>query len=139
MAIWEDYSEEITDEHLVSNVATNFRLPQRDIRRAVETARYLCRTGADIDDFEELDAGETVDDFAGETDVFAPVDGKPEREHCYEACKRYSASNFEALAELMTLRKNPVINSHSLSTIRYRFSSITSTATSSGPGPITRR
>ncbi|ELZ06591.1 hypothetical protein C482_00025, partial [Natrialba chahannaoensis JCM 10990] len=129
-------------DYLVGNVATNFRLPQRDIRRAVKTARYLCRTGTDVDDIDELDeleALEETDAFAGETDAFAPVDGKLERDHLYEACKRYSASNLEALAELITLRKNAVINSHSLSSTRYRFSSITSTATSSGPGPITTR
>ncbi|ELZ01228.1 hypothetical protein C482_08531 [Natrialba chahannaoensis JCM 10990] len=99
MAIWEDDSEEITDEHLVSNVATNFRLPQRDIRRAVKIARYLCRTGTDVDDLDELEALEETDAFAGETDTFAPVDGELERDHLYEVCKRYSASNFEALAE----------------------------------------
>jgi hypothetical protein len=97
-AIWEAYEGEFADEDLVDHIATNFRLPQRDIRRATRTARYLCRTGADPVEFDDVD---DIDELAASngTDVFAPVDGNLTREHLYEACKRYSASNLETLAE----------------------------------------
>ncbi|ELY82244.1 AAA family ATPase [Natrinema pallidum DSM 3751] len=96
VAVWEEYRGEFAEEYLVTNLATNFRLPQRDIRRAVETARYLCRTEADSDALGDRDEPE-----AHEGDLFAPVDEALTREHCYAACKRYSASNLEALAEPM--------------------------------------
>ncbi|AGB14872.1 AAA+ family ATPase [Halovivax ruber XH-70] len=92
LAIWEEYADEIAEDYLVENVATNFRLPQRDIRRAVKTARYLCRSEQGIVDASEESAS---------TDAFAPVDAALEREHLYAACKRYSASNLEALADRM--------------------------------------
>ncbi|QCW04978.1 AAA family ATPase [Natrinema pallidum] len=96
VAVWEEYRGEFAEEYLVTNLGTNFRLPQRDIRRAVETARYLCRTEADSDALGDRDEPE-----AHEGDLFAPVDEALTREHCYAACKRYSASNLEALAEPM--------------------------------------
>jgi SpoVK/Ycf46/Vps4 family AAA+-type ATPase len=89
-AIWAEYAAEFAEEDLVDHIATNFRLPQHDIRRAVRTARYLCRTD------DEQTAGAT----AGESDDgFAPIDGELTRAHLYEACKRYSANNLESLAE----------------------------------------
>ncbi|ELY91759.1 AAA family ATPase [Natrialba hulunbeirensis JCM 10989] len=98
LAIWEEYRTEFAEDSLLENVATNFRLPQRDIRRAIKTARYLCRTDGDADDIDPaaLEASSEPD-----SSVFAPVNGALERDHLYEACKRYSASNLEALAESM--------------------------------------
>ncbi|WP_018259005.1 ATP-binding protein [Halomicrobium katesii] len=93
--VWAEYAAEFADEELITHIATNFRLPQRDIRRAVRTARYLCRTGTDADDI----ADEDLPTPQSDDDAFAPVDGGLTREHLYEACKRYSASNLETLAE----------------------------------------
>ncbi|AGB15066.1 AAA+ family ATPase [Halovivax ruber XH-70] len=92
LTIWEEYADEVAESYLVENVATNFRLPQHDIRRAIKTARYLCRS--------EQEGVEAPEESAS-ADAFAPVDGELEREHLYEACKRYSASNLEALADRM--------------------------------------
>ncbi len=94
-AVWEEYAAEFADESLIPHIATNFRLPQRDIRRAVRTARYLCRTGGEIDDIDD----ETLPAHDADADVFAPVEGELTRGQLYEACKRYSASNLEAMAE----------------------------------------
>ncbi|ELZ02742.1 AAA family ATPase [Natrialba chahannaoensis JCM 10990] len=99
LAIWEEYRTEFAEDSLLENVATNFRLAQRDIRRAVKTARYLCRTDAATEDLKNVAVPDT--DHEEISTVFAPVDDALEREHCYEACKRYSASNLEALAEPM--------------------------------------
>ncbi|WP_049923832.1 ATP-binding protein [Halopiger djelfimassiliensis] len=98
LAVWEEYREEFAAESLATTLATNFRLPQRDIRRAIETARYLRRTDADADELVPADRDEKAD-IDLDDDLFAPVDGALTREHCYEACKRYSASNLEALAD----------------------------------------
>ncbi|ELY91133.1 AAA family ATPase [Natrialba hulunbeirensis JCM 10989] len=96
LAVWEEYTAEFADETLPAVLATNFRLPQRDIRRAVRTARYLCRTDGGTGDRDE--ANRDVSDDC--TDApFDPVDGALEREHLYEACKRYSATTLESLAE----------------------------------------
>ncbi|ELZ12309.1 AAA family ATPase [Halovivax asiaticus JCM 14624] len=92
LAIWEEYADEVAESHLVENVATNFRLSQRDIRHAVQTARYLCRSEQDVVEAPEAHAA---------ADAFAPVNGELERDHLYAACKRYSASNLEALADRM--------------------------------------
>ncbi|NGM68024.1 AAA family ATPase [Natronolimnobius sp. AArcel1] len=101
LTIWEEYAAEFADDVLCSTLATNFRLPQRDIRHAVRTARYLCRTDANPDDLEAGAPADAVDesDESTTSDPFAPVDGELTREHCYDACKRYSASTLEALAE----------------------------------------
>ncbi|ELZ01229.1 AAA family ATPase [Natrialba chahannaoensis JCM 10990] len=98
LEVWEKHHEEVDDDYLVENVATNFRLPQRDIRRAIKTARYLCRTDGDADDIDPAALEASSEPDSG---VFAPVNGALERDHLYEACKRYSASNLEALAESM--------------------------------------
>ncbi|MFC3959160.1 AAA family ATPase [Halovivax cerinus] len=118
LEIWQGFADEVAESYLIETVATNFRLPQRDIRRAVKTARYLCRTDGDAADIgdgpvdiegDSVDP-DAIDDSSADPDelggggaraAFAPVDGALEREHLYEACKRYSASNLEALADRM--------------------------------------
>lgn len=98
LAVWEEYSAELADDSLCSTLAADFRLPQRDIRQAVRTARYLCRTDGAVDDREDADGRDDVES-SSTVEPFAPVDGALTRDHCYEACKRYSASSLEALAD----------------------------------------
>ncbi len=93
LSVWEEYASEVESDELLSHVATNFRLPQRDIRHAIRTARYLSRTDT------PTEATEFPDDYSEAKNMFAPVDGKLTRDLLYTACKRYSATNLESMAE----------------------------------------
>ncbi|WP_018259031.1 ATP-binding protein [Halomicrobium katesii] len=94
--VWDEYADEFVDEQLVSHVATNFRLPQRDIRRAARLARYFSRRGVEGHTPEEATAKHTSADAP---DAFAPIESGLTSGHLYEACKRYSASTLGTLAE----------------------------------------